>query len=319
MNESASTRCLLYADVANGVRLAAKLGDDEAGYAVERCLKRMARSAEAYSARKLDIRADALVARFNDADSALLAAREMRDRVRTLPPLSGIKLVLRAGVVLASEGEDDNDTEQIAAKLVEQSNPDSIVASEVLCARLSNAMLRLLGKPVPVVQAPPVAAPPVPVAVPLPAPVVAPEPVAAVVITPPPAPVVKPVPVAPPVVAIDDGLQNAQQLQKQLRVSYRGQSWVIDAAHPTLLFGRETGNDIVVSDPRVSRQHARIELRNGQFYLADSSTNGTYLLEEGNPEHCVKRDELALAEKGHIGCGFSVGDNMLDAVAFAVD
>jgi hypothetical protein len=104
-----------------------------------------------------------------------------------------------------------------------------------------------------------------------------------------------------------------------MRVSFRGQNWVIDAAHPTLLFGRETGNDIVVSDPRVSRQHSRIELRNGAFYLADSSTNGTYLLEEGSPERCVKRDELALAEKGHIGCGFSVADNMSDAVAFALD
>ena len=109
------------------------------------------------------------------------------------------------------------------------------------------------------------------------------------------------------------------QTVRQLRVSYRGQKWVIDAAHPTLLFGRETGNDIVVSDPRVSRQHARIELRNGAFYLADSSTNGTYVLEEGSPEHCVKRDEMTLAEKGHIGCGFSVADNMSDAVAFALD
>jgi len=113
--------------------------------------------------------------------------------------------------------------------------------------------------------------------------------------------------------------QDALQSQKLLRVSFRGQSWVIDTAHPTLLFGRETGNDIVVSDPRVSRQHARIELRNGMFYLADSSTNGTYLLEEGSPEHCIKREEFALSEKGHIGCGFSVGDNMLDAVAFALD
>ena len=65
--------------------------------------------------------------------------------------------------------------------------------------------------------------------------------------------------------------------------------------------------------------HARIELRNGAFYLADSSTNGTYVLEEGSPEHCVKRDEMTLAEKGHIGCGFSVADNMSDAVAFALD
>ena len=104
MNERAATRCLLYADVAGRVRLSVKLGEAEAGYAVERCLNRMSRCAEAYSAEGLELRPEVIVARFGDADSALLAAREMRERVRALPPMSGIKLVLRAGVVLESEG-----------------------------------------------------------------------------------------------------------------------------------------------------------------------------------------------------------------------
>lgn len=184
--------------------------------------------------------------------------------------------------------------EKLAAALVEGSNPDTISVSTELTQILSPSMRRMLGKadeagsPVPLPSAPePSEAPPPPVSVEL-------RPDAA-------------------------QAQAQAQVQRQMRVSFRGQNWVIDAAHPTLLFGRETGNDIVVSDPRVSRQHARIELRNGSFYLADSSTNGTYLLEEGSPEHCVKRDECALSEKGHIGCGFSVADNMSDAVAFALD
>ncbi|HOB45568.1 MAG TPA: FHA domain-containing protein [Zoogloea sp.] len=287
MAEQASTRCVLYADIAGGVRLAVKLGEAEAGYAVERCLNRMSRCAEAYSASALELRSDALVAHFPDADSALLAAREMRERVRALPPMSGIKLVLRAGVVPESESEtEQEDPEKMAALLVESHNPDSIAVSESLSQRLSPSMRRMLGRfgessgavPFPVLE---------------------------LGDAPPPTPA--------------ELRQDAMQSQKLLRVSFRGQSWVIDTAHPTLLFGRETGNDIVVSDPRVSRQHARIELRNGMFYLADSSTNGTYLLEEGSPEHCIKREEFALSEKGHIGCGFSVGDNMLDAVAFALD
>ena len=283
MTERASTHCLLYADVAGGLRLAAKLGEAEAGYAVERCLNRMSRCAEAYSASELALRPDALVARFREADSALLAAREMRERVRALPPMSGIKLVLRAGVVLESEGEEP---EMLATYLVASQNPDSISVSERLSDLLSVSMRRMLGRiggssggmPFPTLELGDGPAP-----------------------TP------------------GELRQDAILAQKQLRVSFRGQVWVVNAARPTLLFGRETGNDIVVSDPRVSRQHARIELRNGLFYLADSSTNGTYLLEEGNAEHCIKRDEFILAEKGHIGCGFSVGDNMLDAVAFALD
>lgn len=292
MNERAANRCLLYADVAGGVRLAVKFGEAEAGYAVERCMNRMSRCAEAYSGSELDLRPEALVASFPDADSALLAAREMRERVRALPPMSGIKLVLRAAVVLESEGGGERSVaEKLAARLVDASNPDSITVSDGLGRILSPSMRRMLGKSDEAALVPP---PPVVV-----------EPAEA--------------PQTPQPAAPVESRQEAVPPQKQMRVSFRGQSWVIDAAHPTLLFGRETGNDIVVSDPRVSRQHARIELRNGTFYLADSSTNGTYVLEEGSPEHCVKRDEMALAEKGHIGCGFSVADNMSDAVAFALD
>ena len=286
MTERVSIRCLLFADVAGGVRLAVKLGEAEAGYAVERCLNRMSRCAEAYSASGLELRSDVLVAHFPDADSALLAAREMRERVRALPPMSGIKLVLRAGVVPDPEGEEmEEDPEKLAARLVESHNPDTIAVSENLSPLLSPSMRRLLGRLDGSSSA-------------------VPFPVLELGDAPPPTPA--------------ELRLDALQAQKRLRVSFRGQTWLIDAAHPTLLFGRETGNDIVVSDPRVSRQHARIELRAGLFYLADSSTSGTYLLEEGSAEHCVKRDEFALSEKGHIGCGFSVADNMLDAVAFAI-
>lgn len=308
MNERSASRCLLYADLAGRVRLAEKLGDAEAGYAVERCLNRMSRSAEAFSATALELRAEVLVARFGDADLALQAARDMRERVRALPPMRGIKLVLRAGVVLESEAAGADGVEVLAQRLVEACNPDTITVSDTLSDVLSSSMRRLLGR----AEAPPVAsAQPPAVADLVNQPVVvtsnemrqeASSSVASVAAMLDAAPVVPQASAGP-----------------QMRVSFRGQKWVIDAAHPTLLFGRETGNDIVVSDPRVSRQHARIELRNGQFFLADSSTNGTYLLEEGVAEHCIKRSEFSLSEKGHIGCGFSVGDNMSDAVAFAID
>lgn len=286
MNERVHLGCVLYADVSGGVRLAAKLGEAEAGYAVERCLNRMSRCAEAYSGAELELRRDALLVRFSDADSALLAAREMRERVRALPPMSGVKLVLRAAVVLDSDGEAaGGSSPALASQLVSASNPDTISVSARVGDNLSQSMRRLLvglGD--------------------------------------------SQAEQAVPVMELGDGpaptpveLRHEARAQKQLKVGYRGQSWVVDSAHPTLLFGRETGNDIVVIDPRVSRQHARIELRNGLFYLADSSTNGTFLLEEGSAEHCVKRDEFILGEKGHIGCGFSVGDNMSEAVAFALD
>mgnify|MGYP000429213412 CR=1 FL=1 len=137
--------CILFADVAGGVRLAAKLGDAEAGYAVERCLNRMSRCAEAYATSGIDVRRDVLVARFPDADAALYAAREMRERVRALPPMSGIKLVLRAGLVLESEAPDSpRESEALASKLATSHNPDTVSVSEALGEALSISMRKLL-------------------------------------------------------------------------------------------------------------------------------------------------------------------------------
>lgn len=286
MNERVQAPSLVYADVAGGDRLAGRLGAAEAGYAVERCLNRMSRCAEAYSATDLQVRTDVVVARFLDADSALLAAREMRERVRALPPMSGIKLVLRAGVVLEADAENALEKpEALAAWLVSSQSPDTIAVSEGFGQALSPSMRRMLGRlgdndgnvPFPALE----------------------------------------LGEAPPPTPAELRL-DAIQAHKTLNVSFRGRSWCIDAAHPTLLFGRETGNDIVIPDPRVSRQHARIELRGGLFYLADTSTNGTYLLEQGRAELCIKREEFILSEQGHIGCGFSPAENMSDAVAFAL-
>jgi pSer/pThr/pTyr-binding forkhead associated (FHA) protein len=48
--------------------------------------------------------------------------------------------------------------------------------------------------------------------------------------------------------------------------------------HGPLTCGREVGNDLVVEDGRVSRQHFRVRWANGSYRLEDlGSRNGTYL------------------------------------------
>ena len=53
----------------------------------------------------------------------------------------------------------------------------------------------------------------------------------------------------------------------------------------TTTFGRQTGNDVVVDEPGVSRQHAEIVETEVGYYLSDLSSNGTYVkgkrIEEG--------------------------------------
>jgi adenylate cyclase len=314
MNAPVPTPCLLLALVQGADRLEAKLGKAEASYAVERCLNRMSRCAEAHARDALESRQDSLQARFEDAEAALMAAREMRERVSALPPVSGIKLGLRVGLVLMSEHAGVlEDARQGARLLAEAAEADAISVSGAFGEALPALARRLLDgfveEPAPLA-APQAAETPRALEPhgsgevltrPVPMQLYQPE-----------VPIQQVQPVRPvqPTVAVAPA--------RQLRVSHRGKSWVIDASHPALLFGRETANDIVVHDPRVSRQHARIEWRNDQFYLIDSSTNGTYLLDDQSPERCIKQNEHVLGEKGHIGCGFSVADNMSEAVAFAL-
>jgi len=44
-----------------------------------------------------------------------------------------------------------------------------------------------------------------------------------------------------------------------------------------LRIGRDDRNDTVINHPAVSRFHAKIQRKNGSFYITDSSTNGTFI------------------------------------------
>ena len=71
----------------------------------------------------------------------------------------------------------------------------------------------------------------------------------------------------------------------------------------SLSLGRGTRNALVVPDTGASRAHAMITARSGRFYLADHSTNGTYVLPHGGTEIFIHRDEVLLQGTGSIRLG----------------
>ena len=91
----------------------------------------------------------------------------------------------------------------------------------------------------------------------------------------------------------------------RLLLRYHGASMLVSEHKPVLLAGREEANDLVIADRRASRQHARIEWRHGHFVLIDSSTNGTYLVDEQGAEVLLKRGECDMPAHGRIGFGYS--------------
>jgi pSer/pThr/pTyr-binding forkhead associated (FHA) protein len=71
--------------------------------------------------------------------------------------------------------------------------------------------------------------------------------------------------------------------------------------------GRDaTQNDIVIDDPAVSGQHARIKLEKGQFVLYDlASTNGTFIKDPETGEW-KEIHKQALADKDRIKMGNTI-------------
>lgn len=100
-----------------------------------------------------------------------------------------------------------------------------------------------------------------------------------------------------------------------MRLKHQQNTLVLDGSRPVVLLGRELGNDIVIIDPRASRQHARIERRRKGFVLIDESTNGCFVAIDGQEEQCVKGGEMPLNGSGRFGCGFSP-DNIEDDLVF---
>jgi hypothetical protein len=113
-----------------------------------------------------------------------------------------------------------------------------------------------------------------------------------------------------------DPLTSAAMLSR-LRLQIGNRTVQVDRAHPAATIGRHPDNDIVIDDALVSRTHARIEYRRGRFVLCDNSTNGTYLLGEGEESTFVHRDEMPMPDRGVVCPGRSPAPDSDLAIRFA--
>ncbi len=89
----------------------------------------------------------------------------------------------------------------------------------------------------------------------------------------------------------------------RLSLSLEGQVMELAPDKTRLTIGRVEGNDLVVADPAVSREHAEVVRRRAEIYLIDHSTNGTYLTPgDGRPHH-LHHEEFPLEGSGSFCLG----------------
>lgn len=104
-----------------------------------------------------------------------------------------------------------------------------------------------------------------------------------------------------------------------LQLIYRGNLFNLHAGTQVLQLGRDDGNDIVILSLFASRVHAHVRWHEGEFFLKDLSSNGTFLMSDDHSHEVHMRGgEAVLAERGWLGIGRSAAQHGDHSVRYSV-
>ncbi len=102
----------------------------------------------------------------------------------------------------------------------------------------------------------------------------------------------------------------------QLNLSYGDDACQMSLECPRIEIGRDAACRFVVGNKMASRQHAIIELRQEKYFLTDQSTNGTYVLIDGEAQFALRREEIMLQGTGSISIGRGFDEALDDVIRF---
>jgi adenylate cyclase len=108
------------------------------------------------------------------------------------------------------------------------------------------------------------------------------------------------------------------QKKVKMILEYQGSKAECGEDHTSVVMGRQEGNDLVVKHNLISRLHAKVDYRKGNFILTDQSINGTYVRSDDGEEAFVRRDAFTLKGSGCLGLGQSLTRDSEDAVRFEI-
>jgi class 3 adenylate cyclase len=107
--------------------------------------------------------------------------------------------------------------------------------------------------------------------------------------------------------------------QAEIRFSWRGGDQMFAVSDMPVHVGRSTSAQLCIGDPRVSRQHARLDWRGGAFLLTDLSSYGTWVRFEGSDAPVqLRRDSCLLHGIGEISLGVPFTDASAPTLGFQV-
>jgi adenylate cyclase len=280
--EGAATT-ILFADVSGSTRLYERAGDAIAHAAIDQCVGIFRDKTLQSGGRVIKTIGDEVMAVFADASGAAHAAAEIQTSIQDLAPVAGSKIGVRIGFhygpVVEREGDVFGDAVNLAARLAGLAAKGQIMTSRETVERMTPTQkafsrrlyaIEVKGKAQEVDLYE----------------------------------VLWQQSGEETALATRDGSVRTQQ-PARLTLKYLGQEIVLDSAKSTLTLGRDKFADVTIVDRMGSRLHGKIEYRLGKFMLADHSANGTFVAFENEPEIVLRREEVALRNRGTIAFGQS--------------
>jgi class 3 adenylate cyclase len=276
---------ILFADVNGSTRLYETLGDKEALRKIEECLSILSALTLKHSGEIVKTIGDEIMCAFPDATLAVRAARAMQMEMAMQAfhgklPLR-IHIGLHFGQAIRSEGDIFGDAVNIAARIVATAKADQIITTRQTADTLPAALradLRYLGsaalkgkrEEIDICE-------------------ILWQEAGDLTLMP------------------GTVFRSVQQNTGCLVLRHADTRLILDATKPEAVLGRDKDNDLVVSNPLASRQHAHIEFRGGKFILSDKSTNGTFVFTTDGRKAFVHREEFPLSGTGSITLGHDTG------------
>ncbi len=107
--------------------------------------------------------------------------------------------------------------------------------------------------------------------------------------------------------------------EESLELSHGDKRLQLKAKGDRISLGRASDAALHVNDPRVSRLHATLEWRGGQFVLTDASSFGTWVyLGNQNEAVVLRRTECTLVGSGQIVLGCAREDEDAPSITFSI-
>mgnify|MGYP006428452589 FL=1 len=290
MTASHRELAIVFADVAGSSALYKRLGNRDAKRAVDGALAIMTSATQDQGGALIKTIGDEIMARFDQPESACLAARAMQREAR----IAGLalRIGLAYGPTLVEAGDVFGDTVNDAAFVVRVARANQVLLTHALVQKLSQP-LRADCQPFDRVA-------------------IKGERERSLIYR-----LEWESPTQSQSATRVMSIQNiAQAMEKQKLILGQGEtSWDLDPEQTPYIIGRDKAEaHLLIHSKLASRDHCHIVFRRGKFVLADHSTNGTYVYPDEQPDVYLRREELPLLGSGVIALGQPralVGDQLI--------